>query len=59
MSAIGTKQTCSMLRRMSASPSRLTRLDCLLCRDPRRMDGTPLQLAPVWDSGWGKYNASG
>jgi hypothetical protein len=22
------------------------------------MDGTPLQLAPVWDSGWGKYNAN-
>jgi len=22
------------------------------------MDGTPLQLVPVWDSGWGKHNAS-
>jgi hypothetical protein len=22
------------------------------------MDGAPLQLAPVWDSGWGKHTAS-
>jgi hypothetical protein len=28
------------------------------CRDPRPMEGTPLQLAPIWDSGWGKYNAT-
>jgi hypothetical protein len=34
------------------------RANCPRCRDPRRMDGTPLQLAPVWDSGWGKHTAS-
>ena len=39
--------------RFKTPPSR----SMTLCRDPRRMEGTPLQLAPVWDSGWGKYNA--
>ena len=23
------------------------------------MEGTPLQLAPIWHSGWGKHNAMG
>jgi len=33
------------------------RLDCLLCRDPRHVEGPPLQLAPIWDSGWGQHTA--
>jgi hypothetical protein len=38
-------------------PLRLIPCTAFSAEDPRLMDGAPLQLVPVWDSGWGKYNA--
>jgi len=43
---------------MSTGPSRLTRLDRLLCRDPRRTDGTLAPKPPSGPIAWGKYNAN-
>src|SRR6185312_15292883 len=40
-----------------ASPSRLTRLDCLFCRDLRRMEGPPSFVTPTEGPNGGKYNA--
>src|SRR6185369_6211145 len=48
---------CLPISIMSTGASPLTRLDCLLCRDPRHTHGTLAPIPPLGPIAWGKYNA--